>query len=67
MAKFAIVQENKVTNIIVAEDKETAEKVTNATCIEYTDSDLVGIDYLWDGEKFTAPDTPVVEGEVVND
>ena len=33
MAEFAVIENNKVINIIVADDKETAESVVNKTCI----------------------------------
>ena len=42
-------------NIIVADTKEVAEAVTNATCIEYTESNPAGIGWTWDGKKFIAP------------
>lgn len=36
MADFAVVEDGYVTNVIVAEDLETAEKVTNKSCVEVT-------------------------------
>lgn len=52
MAKFAIVQNNLVTNIIVADTKEIAEQVTNATCIEFSIQNPAGIGWTWDGTEF---------------
>jgi hypothetical protein len=37
MANFAVIKENVVTNIIVAESKEVAENVTGLSCIDYTE------------------------------
>jgi hypothetical protein len=58
MVNFAVITGNQVTNVIVAETKEDAELVTNAECVEYTDSNPAGIGWIWDGKKFTAPETP---------
>lgn len=48
MAKFAVIKDNKVENIIVAESKAVAEEVTGFTCIEYGDSDAphIGLGYV---------------------
>jgi hypothetical protein len=59
MANFAVIENNMVTNIIVAETKEIAEEMTGLTCIDYTD----GWDYnngINGGNFFPAP-TPVTE------
>jgi hypothetical protein len=55
MATFAVIDNNTVTNIIVADTKEIAEQVTGLTCIEYTDENPAGIGYTYDGENFIAP------------
>ena len=55
MTKFAVLLENYVTNVIVADTKEVAEQVTNATCIEYNETNPAGIGYHYDGEKFNPP------------
>ena len=57
---FAVILNNKVTNIIVAENKEIAEEVTGFTCIEYTDKSPAGIGWIWDETNFIAP---IVEEE----
>lgn len=59
MANYAVIQNNKVTNIIVADSKEIAEEVTGLVCIEYTNENPASIDYLWDGTNFIAPITEV--------
>jgi hypothetical protein len=48
MGNFAVLDENnKVTNIIVADSKEIAEEVTGLPCVEYTDSNpaIIGLGY----------------------
>jgi hypothetical protein len=65
MANYAVMRENLVTNIIVADTKETAEIVTGLTCIEYTQENPAGIGYTWDGIQFINPELMVIEGEVV--
>jgi hypothetical protein len=55
MAIFAVVNENIVTNIIVADSLEIAEMVSNTTCVEFEDYSTVSIGYLYDGNKFVAP------------
>ncbi len=47
MAKFAVLNGNRVFNIIIADTKEIAENITNATCIEILDSN-VGFGYIYD-------------------
>jgi hypothetical protein len=39
---FAIVENDKVTNVIVADTKEIAEAVTNAECVECDGSFWIG-------------------------
>lgn len=55
---FAVIENNIVTNIILADSKETAEALTNLTCVEYSDDEPVHVNDKWDGVKFTRP--PVV-------
>jgi hypothetical protein len=38
MANFAVIEENTITNIIIAENKDIAESVVQKTCIECTES-----------------------------
>jgi hypothetical protein len=55
MANFAVLKDNVVTNIIIADTKETAETVTEQTCVEYTESNPAGIGWTYDGTKFIPP------------
>lgn len=52
---FAVISNNIVTNLIVADSLEAAEAVSNFTCIEYTDHTTAGIGWTYDGDKFIAP------------
>ena len=55
MATYAVILDNTVTNVIVADTQADAELATNSTCVEYTDSNPAGIGWTWDGTTFTAP------------
>jgi hypothetical protein len=37
MKKFAVLEDNKIINIIIADSKENAENLTGKICIEFTD------------------------------
>jgi hypothetical protein len=65
MTKYAVINENVVVNLILADSVEIAEQVTGHTCIECTDLLNPNIGYLWDGDSFTVPETPIVEDEPV--
>ena len=60
MATYAVIENNIVTNVIVADTLEIAEDVTGKTCVEYDEDNLAGIGWNYDGEKFVAPEP---EGE----
>jgi hypothetical protein len=53
--KFAIVNQDKVVNIIEAISLEVAEQVTGQVCIPYTDENPAGIGWSYDGTNFTSP------------
>jgi hypothetical protein len=55
MANYAVIKDNIVNNVIMADTKEIAETVTGLTCIEYTDENPAGIGWSYDGAEFTAP------------
>jgi len=55
MANFAVIENNTVINIIVAETKEIAETITGKTCIEYTQDNPASIKYTYADGVFTAP------------
>lgn len=62
MPNFAIVQNNSVTNIIVADDEATALAVSRpgAIAVECQPSDLVAQGWSYDGNKLVAPIVPEV-------
>jgi hypothetical protein len=55
MATFAIIQNNKVINVIDAPSLEVAQEATGQTCIEYIDSNPAGIGWTYADGVFTAP------------
>jgi predicted type IV restriction endonuclease len=64
MADFAVIVNNTVVNMIVAESKEIAEQVTFQTCIETPPEMGVKIGMRWNGSSFIdldAPEPPPVE------
>jgi hypothetical protein len=61
MANFAVIDNQLVENIIVADSKAIAEEVTGKTCIEYADEIAVHIGGTWDGTNFIAPEEPPTE------
>ena len=61
MPTYAVIENNFVTNIIVAENKESAEGVTGKTCVEYIDTSSIALGYIYDKEKNIFIDTSVDE------
>jgi hypothetical protein len=55
MANFAIIEDAKVTNIILADSKAVAEEVTGKTCVEFTESNPACIGLGYDGTTFEQP------------
>lgn len=55
MAYFAVIENNVVENVIVADSLEIAQSVTGKLCIEYTMENPTGIGWTWDGERFIKP------------
>ena len=57
MVNYAVINNNIVENIIVADSLETAETTTGFTCVEYTSENpaYVGWVYNNDTKKFTPP------------
>jgi hypothetical protein len=55
MATFAVINDNIVENVIVADTKEIAEQVTGKECVEYTDENPAGIGWTYADGVFTAP------------
>lgn len=56
MANYAVIENNIVTNVIVADTKEVAEQATGSTCVEYTDENPAGIGWTYDDVKFIEPE-----------
>ena len=59
MANYAVIENNAIINIIVADSKKIAEEVTGKLCIELPDG--FGVGNTWDGEKFVKPVVEVEE------
>ena len=52
MANFAVIENGKVLNTIVADSKAIAEEVTGLTCVEFTQSNPACIGLGYDGTTF---------------
>jgi hypothetical protein len=55
MATYAVIENNKVINKIIADTIEIAEEVTGKTCVEYNETKTVDIDFSYDGTNFIPP------------
>lgn len=55
MANYAIIENNIVTNVIVADTLEIAETITGMLCIESTDLNSANVGGTYDGFHFTPP------------
>jgi hypothetical protein len=55
MLYFAVIENDKVTNRIIADSLEIAESVTGKTCIEFTDIHTGNIGDTYDGTNFISP------------
>jgi hypothetical protein len=65
MLKFIVVENNTVSNLIVAESKEAAEQITGADCIQYDNTlvnPIIGQSVV-DGEVVDLEVYPVIEDE----
>lgn len=56
MKNFAVIENNIVVNVIVADSLEVAETATGSTCIEYTSENPAGIGWTYNGSTFVAPE-----------
>ena len=63
MSTFAVINDNKVENIIVADTKEIAEEATGKLCVEYTDESPACIGLGWDETTGFEQPPVVVEEE----
>jgi hypothetical protein len=56
MAKYAVIKNGVVDNVVLAETQEIAEEVTGFTCIEVEHvPGAPGIGWSYSGTTFTAP------------
>jgi len=58
MALFAIINNDKVSNVIIAENKEIAELVSNGVAVEYQPDDYVFIGMEYKNGEFIVPPLP---------
>lgn len=61
MPNFAVIQNNIVENVIVADSKEAAEGVVGKLCVEYTEENPASIGFVWNGSTFEQPPAPAEE------
>jgi hypothetical protein len=53
MPTFAVIDNNKVVNLIISDTKEIAEEITGKICIEATDENGACMGADWDNTSFT--------------
>lgn len=61
MSNFAVMDGNKVINIIVALNKSEAEYITGFTCIESTNDNPASINGIYDQGRFINQQTVIDE------
>lgn len=52
---FAVIENETVTNIILADSKEIAEEATGTLCVEYTDENPAYMGYKYINGVFEKP------------
>lgn len=60
MPNFAVIENDVVVNIILADTQEIANQVTNKECVQYADENPIGIGWIRENGTFVAPK---LEGE----
>jgi len=55
MPNFAIIEDGKVINTILADSKFIADEVTGKSCVEYTNENPASIGLGYDGITFEQP------------
>ena len=55
MKKFAVIEENVVINLIVADNKEIAESATGFLCVEYAEEEIIHKGYVYDSTNKKKP------------
>jgi hypothetical protein len=58
MSNFAVILNNKVYNLIVADSKEDAELATGLDCVEYDNNTTVWIGQSYDENGFEQEEIP---------
>jgi hypothetical protein len=56
MPNYAIIENDKVINVIVCDNKETAEQLTNSECLETEGEPWIGwtrVDGVWENPEVT--------------
>ncbi len=62
MPNFAVIHNGQVTNVIVADDKETAESITMSNCVRYMYNQDVRIGMFYNEADSTFSETyPAVD------
>jgi hypothetical protein len=48
MSKYAVIENDMVVNVVVADSKGVAEQITGETCVLYTDENpaIIGLSYV---------------------
>jgi hypothetical protein len=59
MANFAVIQNNIVVDLIIAESEDIATSLTGLQCVQYGEEERIGRYWEYDGTKFTNPNPPV--------
>lgn len=57
---FAVIKNNIVENIIVADSKEIAEQVTGLTCVQYENTNPAHIGLSYNGTTFEQPEPEIL-------
>jgi len=56
MPNFAVIRNNEISTVVVADSKEDAEQLMEATCVEIEVGAPQGAGWIWDGTNFTPPE-----------
>jgi hypothetical protein len=55
MATYAVIENDIVVNVIVADSLEIAQTATQKLCVEYDENNLAAIGYEYKNNKFINP------------
>lgn len=56
MGKYAVISGNMVSNVIVADNKEEAERALSCVLVEITPESFGGLGWIYENGKFFAPE-----------